>query len=437
MKDRDNLTGLLTRKAFMKVLAHQVKEANNFNAKTALIIVDINRFYRINNLFGYDIGDEILRKFSQLLRNVIREQDQLARIGDNRFALILNAVMNMGHAELAAHKIFRLLQSPFLLDAHKVYVDCTMGISLCPTHASNPTFLLKECESVLHDAKERHERLGLSKVPDEDEIPENWDIELALDDALGEDQFQVHCQPKISIDSGGVVGMEALIRWNHPTKGNISPLYFIPIAERTGHIKPITNWLLNVVMRQSAQWTDEWGPLSVAVNIPPDFIRMPDFKDMIGNALNLWGSDSIMLTLEIIERSLVQNPEKSFPILEKIQDMGVSISIDDFGTGYSSLSYFEHLPVNELKIDRSFIRNISHNTTSQKLVGVMIDLAHAFDMEVVAEGVEEEGQLVYLRRLGCDIAQGYYYARPMPVETVQGWLEEFRPSALRADHKNS
>lgn len=437
MQDRDSLTGLLNRKAFMQALGREVREANNFNARTALIIVDINRFYRINNLFGYDIGDEILKKFSQLLRNVVREQDQLGRIGDNRFALILNAVMNLGHAELAAHKIFRLLQSPFLLDSHQVYVDCTMGISLCPTHASNPIFLFKECESVLHDAKERHERLGLSSSPDEDEIPEDWDIELALDDALSEGQLKVFCQPKISIDSGGVVGVEALMRWDHPTKGSIPPLYFIPIAERTGHIKPITNWLLNVVLRQSAKWTDQWGPLSVAVNIPPDFILMPDLKDMIGNALKLWESDNSTLTLEIVERSLVQEPERSFPILQELQAMGVSISIDDFGTGYSSLSYFEHLPVNELKIDKSFIANITHTATSAKLVGVIIDLAHAFDMEVVAEGVEGEGQLMYLKRLGCDIAQGYYYARPMPVEEMPEWLENFRPSAIRSDYRNS
>lgn len=437
MTDTDTLTGLLNRKAFMDVLRRQVREANNYNVKSALIIVDISRFYRINNLFGYDIGDQILRKFSQLLRNVIREQDQLARIGDNRFALILNAVMNIGHAELAAHKIFRLLQSPFLIGERKVYVDCAIGISLCPTHASNPMFLLKECESVLHEAKDRRERLGLSRTPDEDELPEDWDIELALDEALSEDQLQVHCQPKIAIDSGGVVGMEALIRWQHPTKGSIPPLYFIPIAERTGHIKPITNWLLNAVLRQSAEWTDKWGPLSVAVNIPPDFILMPDLKDMIGNALNLWGSDNVSLALEIVERSLVQDPEKSFPILKALQAMGVSISVDDFGTGYSSLSYFERLPVNELKIDRSFIRNINQNETSRKLVGVIVDLAHAFDMEVVAEGVEDQAQLRHLERVGCDIAQGYYFARPMPAEDIPAWLEGFRAPARPAGHRNS
>jgi diguanylate cyclase (GGDEF)-like protein len=421
----DNLTGLHDRNAFLKLLSGHVKEANTYKSKVALLIVDINRFFRINNIFGYDTGDEILKKMALLLRSVIREQDYVARIGDNRFALILAGVMNVGHAELAAHKILRLLQSPFLLGEKKIVVDCTIAISLCPLHASNPMFLLKECESVLHGAKEKNIKIAVSQTLDDEEIPDDWDIELALDDALDQDQLQVYYQPKIALDSGGIVGAEALLRWIHPTRGFIPPNYFIPIAERMGQIKPITNWLFNTVLRQGSEWPDKWGPLSIAVNIPPDFILMPDLKDLIGNALSLWGGGNISLALEIVERSLVLEPEKSFLIMEDLRAMGVAISIDDFGTGYSSLSYFEKLPVDELKIDQSFIFNVTSSPANQNIVKLIVDLAHAFDMEVVAEGVEDRDALLYLKKIKCDIAQGYYFAKPMPQDQIKDWLVKF------------
>lgn len=425
MITQDNLTGLQDRKAFLILLSRLVSDANIYKSKIGLLIVDIDRFYRINNIFGYEFGDRILQKFAALLRNVVRAQDYVARIGDNRFALILTDIMNVGHAELAAHKILRLLQVPFSFKEEKLYVDCTIAISLCPTHASNYLYLMKECESVLHEAKQSNKKIGKSVVPEDEGISDNWDIEMALDGALEKDQLLVYYQPKISLNTGRIVGAEALLRWNHPSKGFISPDYFIPIAERMGNIKPITNWILNTVLRQSAEWTDKWGPLSVSINIPPDLILSPDLKDHISNALNLWGNKNITLVLEIIERSLVLEPERSFSILRELQEMGVSISIDDFGTGYSSLSYFDKLPVDELKIDQSFIFNVVTNTFSQNIVKLIVDLAHAFDMEVVAEGTEDLATLGYLKKINCDIAQGYYFAKPMPHEKIITWLAKF------------
>ncbi len=425
MMTQDELTGLPDRNSFLRLLSRQVSDANIYKSKIGLLIVDIDRFHRINNIFGYKVGDQILQKFSDLLKNVVRRQDYVARIGDNRFALILTNIMNLGHAELAAHKILRLLQVPFTFNEETLYVDCTIAISLCPTHASNHLYLMKECESVLHEAKQGNKKIGKSTMPEDEEISDSWDIEMALDDVLEKDQLLVYYQPKISLNSGSIVGAEALLRWKHPEKGYISPGYFIPIAERMGNIKPITNWVLNTVLRQSAEWTDKWGPLSVSVNITPDLILSPDLKDHISNALKLWGNDNITLILEIIERSLVLEPERSFSILRELQEMGVKISVDDFGTGYSSLSYFEKLPVNELKIDQSFIVNVVTNTFSQNIVKLIVDLAHAFDMNVVAEGVEELAALRYLKKIECDIAQGYYLAKPMPHEQIMSWFVKF------------
>jgi EAL domain-containing protein (putative c-di-GMP-specific phosphodiesterase class I) len=281
---------------------------------------------------------------------------------------------------------------------------------------------MKECESVLHEAKQDNKKIGISNVPEEDMLSDSWDIELAMEDILEQDQLLVYYQPQISLDSGGVKGVEALLRWKHPSKGFISPDYFIPIAERMGYIKPITNWILNTVLRHSATWTDKWGPLSVSVNIPPDFILQPDLKDQVASAIKLWGNDNIVLTLEIIERSLVVEPERCFSVLKELQDMGISISIDDFGTGYSSLSYFEKLPVDELKIDHSFVSNVLTKTSSQNIVKLIVDLAHAFDLEVVAEGVEDAASMEYLRKINCDIAQGYHIAKPMHQKQMKDWL---------------
>jgi len=407
-------------------LATQVRNANTYKAKLALLIVDIDRFYKINQSVGYEAGDEILKKFSLLLKNALRKQDYVARIGDNRFAIILPGIMNTGHAELAAHKILRLLQVPFVLADSQITIDCTIAISLCPVHASHYLSLLKECESVLHRAKEEKIKIGISTLPEEDVLSDDWDIELALDGILDRDELVVYYQPKVSIITGRVVGAEALLRWIHPAKGFIPPNYFIPIAERMGHIKQITNWIVNTVLRQAGEWSDKWGGLTVSVNVPPDLILLPDFTNQIDNAINLWGSEHIKLCLEIVERSFVIEPERSFRILKDLQNKGLDISIDDFGTGYSSLSYFESLPVNELKIDQSFISKITHSASSQNIVKLIVDLAHAFDMHVVAEGVEHVAELDYLKSIGCDVVQGYYFAKPMPQLEMKEWLDQYK-----------
>jgi diguanylate cyclase (GGDEF)-like protein len=413
------------RKTFFRILSKQVIDATTYKTKIALLLVDIDRFYKINQLFGYTAGDEILSKFALLLKNVTRNQDYVARIGDNRFAIILTGIMNTGHAELAAHKIIRLLQIPFTLDDKTITVDCTIAISLCPTHASHDLSLLKECESVLYNARQNKMKIGTSSVPDEFAFSEDWDVEMALDGILEKDQLVVFYQPKIAAVSGQLVGAEALLRWNHPTRGLISPDYFIPIAERIGQIKPITNWIFNTALRHGSIWCAKAGPLSVSVNVPPDLILSPELTDQVSNAINLWATHGIKLTIEIIERSLVLEPERSFTILKNLQNSGIDISIDDFGTGYSSLSYFEKLPVNELKIDKSFVEKITHSKSSRSIIKLIVELAHAFDLNVVAEGVTTPDELNYLKSVGCDIIQGYYFAKPMPQEEFLTWINDY------------
>ena len=425
MTAKGTVTDIYERKAFLDVLATQMAIAHKASTKLALLVVDIDRFYRINRNLGYDAGDQVLKQLGALLRNAVREQDMIGRISVDRFAIILPAIMNVGHAELAAYKILRLLEAPFFLGGKRIVVDCTVALSICPLHASDHQSLLSECESTLVDARQKRQRLGVSQVPEEDALLADWDIELALNGILDHDQLLLYYQPKVSLTSGRVIGAEALLRWRHPDKGFISPAYFIPVAERMGYMKQITNWIINTAMRNSAEWSDRWGGLHVSVNMPPDLLLTPDLRDQVQSAIALWGGKHIQLTLEMIERSLVAEPARIFPVLEDLQTLGVQISIDDFGTGYSSLSYFERLPANELKIDQSFVRDIKDNRGNQSIVKLVVDLAHAFDMQVVAEGVEDLETLRYLKTIGCDTAQGYYIARPMPQADICEWIAGF------------
>ncbi|MCP3850335.1 MAG: bifunctional diguanylate cyclase/phosphodiesterase [Gammaproteobacteria bacterium] len=422
----DKLTQLSDRKTFFKILAKQIVLVHDYKVKLALLVIDINRFKRINKLYDYPTGDRVLQKLATILKSVKREQDYLARIGDNQFALILVNIMNTGHATLAAQKVLRLLETPFIIGETKLQIEATIGIALCPIHASRTTALLKESEEALLLARQYKKSIGIaaSDIVD-DELSETWDIEMDIEEAIQTQQFSIYYQPKISLSTGKPVGAEALLRWKHRVRGFISPAVFIPIVEKTGYIKPITSWLLNSVLRHSSRWTTKWGALSVSANIPPELIVQLDLKDFVNNAIELWGSDNITLILEIIERSLVEDTENCFDILKELQSMGVQISIDDFGTGYSSLSYFKLLPINELKIDQSFVFELLTDKANEKLVHLMIELAHNFALKVVAEGIEDQETYIALKNMGCDVGQGYYMAKPMPEEEFAKWLETF------------
>jgi len=422
----DKLTQLYDRETFFKVLAKHLVSVHDHKVKLALLIIDINRFERINSMYDYPTGDLVLKQFAKLLFNAKRKQDYVARIGDNRFALILINIMNTGHATLAAQKILRLLETHFEVNTIKLSIEATIGIALCPLHASKSTALLRESEAALKSARQQNKAIGIA-VPlnDKDELSETWDIELDIEEAIKTHQFAIYYQPKLSLKTGKPIGAEALLRWQHRSRGFISPDIFIPILEKTGYIKPITGWILNSVLRHGSRWTKKWGPLSVSANIPPELILKLDLKDFVKNALNLWGSDNITLILEIIERSFVEDADLSFKILKELQLMGVQISIDDFGTGYSSLAYFKSLPIDELKVDQSFVFDLNKDKANAKLIHLMIELGHNFDLKIVAEGIEDKATFDTLATMGCDVGQGYYMAKPMPEKEFEIWLETF------------
>jgi diguanylate cyclase (GGDEF)-like protein len=420
----DGLTGLHDRRAFLLALRRQVGAANEKQSSVALAVVDIDGFAAINGMHGYEIGDRVLKFLALRLGEVARPQDYLARIGDNRFALILPRIMNQGHAELAVQKLFRLLDLPFESGATRVKLAVTVGVALCPLHASHAEYLLRLAERALGSARAAGRHVGFPPDASQEEaLSELWDIELDLAGAVQRGEMHMLYQPKVRTADGRPVGAEALIRWNHRSRGPLSPDLFIPVAERTGQIKPMTIWAMNTALRQASEWKHDFGELSVGVNVPADLVVQHDLPDLVENALKLWGKEHVQLTLEITERSLVAAPEHSFRILTRIRELGVKVSIDDFGTGYSCLAYFRNIPADELKIDKSFVTGLLDDPACVELATVIIDLAHRFGLSVVGEGVEDEATAAVLRHRHCDVIQGYVYGKPMSQGEFQRWLD--------------
>lgn len=423
----DRLTGLYDRPRFFQLLNSMVQNAVELSAPMALLVIDLQRFHKINRNFGHDTGDAVLKAVAEVLKQVSRPGDYLARIGDDQFALLLDRVANIGHAQLAAMKVQRLLDLPISVGERTIRCQAVIGISLCPAHASTATALLQSAELALAEAKYQEQPFGFPKVREEGELPENWDIEVSLGDAIARSELQVYFQPKISLETGEPTGAEALVRWHNPSRGVLSPMEFLPVAEAIGFLKPMTIWMLNSALRLSGEWTEQWGRLSVSVNIPPNILAQPDFVDLVMSAEKLWQRENVTLCLEVLEQSLISDIETVFEKLNRLRSLGVKIAIDDFGTGYSSLAYFRDIPTDQLKIDQSFIRGLKGDKANRHIVSLIIDIAHRFELQVVAEGVEERDVALYLKRKGCDLAQGYYFAKPMPAQAFADWLKNYRP----------
>ncbi|GAB3381892.1 putative bifunctional diguanylate cyclase/phosphodiesterase [Lysobacter fragariae] len=420
----DDLTGLHNRRSFLSLLRRHVALCNEQQSSLALIVIDIDGFARLNAAHGYEFGDRALQHLAAQLRDVTRMQDHAARIGDNRFALILPRILNKGHAELAVQKLFRLLEVPFEAPQGKLRMTATIGAALCPMHASQGEFLLRQAEKSLEMARATGQHFLFAPDNDEDRgFSEFWDLEIELGDALQRGELYLTYQPKLRMSDLRPIGAEALMRWQHRARGLVSPEQFIPIAEQTGQIKTMTAWALNTALRHASEWDKPHGPMSVAVNVPAELVGQDDLPDLVENALHLWAKPDVQLVLEITERSLVADPRHSFGVLSRIRDMGVKISIDDFGTGYSCLAYFKDIPADELKIDKSFVHGLLTDEASADIASLIIDLAHRFDLSVVAEGVEDQDTFDALRQRNCDVVQGHLFAKAMPLAEFSGWLQ--------------
>ncbi len=420
----DELTGLHNRRNLFLTLRRQITYVNEKKSSLALLVADIDGLAAMNNAYGFEFGDKVLQHVALQLQQVARAHDFVARIGDDRFAIILPGIMNKGHAELAAQKLLRLLHLPFESNKARVKVGVTIGVALCPSHATHGDTLLRMAEQALVSAREAGEHLLFAPDANQNaDRTEFWDLEIELAGAQQRGELAMHYQPKVDCATLKPIGAEALMRWNSRSRGLVPADLFIPVAERTGQIKALTLWAMNTALRQAGKWKHAFGKLSVAVNVPADLVVAHDLPELVQNALNLWHSDRVQLALEITERSLVVAPEVSFKVLSHIRDMGVKVSIDDFGTGYSCLAYFKNIPADELKIDKSFVTGLLEDPASAEITQLIIYMAHRFGMSVVAEGVENEPTLRALQERQCDVVQGYLVGKPMSNEAFQMWLD--------------
>ncbi len=414
--------------SFLAELDQVLERVTASGTLTGLALVNLENFNRIATRLGYGASDSVLLQFGMSLGSIGRNDHSVMRIGEHKFALILDNLKNEGHAELAANKIHRLAKEPVTTHDGHVTLDIAIGIALFPEQAETAEALLQRAELALASAQEGEALYHIYCPGVTKEIASLWGMENELTGALENDEFELHYQPKIALSDNRPVGGEALLRWHSPRRGLVPPDLFVPIAEKTGIIRSLTWFVLNTALRQSSSWTKKWDRLSVAVNVSPIDIRDPEFVEVVSEAVGMWGGVYDRLTLEVTESALVADPDACFDKLSELRSKGVRVSIDDFGTGYSALSHFKNIPADELKIDRSFIIGMLKDKADVKVVRSIIDLAHDFDIEVVAEGVERKPTLKKLRELQCDYVQGYLYEKPMAHEDFVTWMKRYRPT---------
>ena len=394
-----------------------------------LLVLHIENFDRLVSAFGHRMGNGVLGAFATRLKETIRTRDTILRFSDSKFAIIVNGVHNEGHLVLAANKISQIFERPIPIGTNNITATLRCGISMSPEHATNPEDLLQHAETALLSAVGNDTTYELYTQAQSDEILDALGLEIELDMAIKRGEFELYYQPKMGAADLTPCGAEALIRWQNPKRGPISPEIFIPMADRTGRIEPVTSFVLNTALRQAADWPRLWGDLSVSINVTPKVVERIDLAGMVGSALGMWDSAPERLIVEITEGAIMANPQASFRVLSQLRNLGAHVSIDDFGTGYSSLAYFKNIPADELKIDKSFVISMLEDAGDRQIVEAILELARSFGLAVTAEGVEDQRTATELRSMNCDRLQGYYYSRPLPQQEFVSWLKSYRPEA--------
>lgn len=417
----DLLTGLPNRSLFKDRLGQAMVHAKRHGQIMATLFLDMDHFKVVNDTLGHLIGDGLLQALAQRLRTSLREGDTLSRIGGDEFMLLLPHIRSRDNAAYIAQKIIASLKQPFNIEGHELHVGISIGIAIFPDDGENIETLIKHADIAMYHAKD-HGRNDFKFFTQD--LHKTFVGRLAIENemrhALEKTEFEVFYQPQVSVANQQVRGMEALIRWNHPTRGMVSPNDFIPIAEASGLITPISEWVMNAACKQARLWRDSSLPaITMAINLSARQIDHPQFVEKFLHSLRKYLPDGRGIEIEITESTLMRDIEGATNKLRKLADVGVEISIDDFGTGYSSLSYLKKLPINTLKIDRSFIKDLTgHTNNGSTIVAGIAAMAKGLKMKVVAEGVETQEQLDYLLKLGCDSYQGFLFSRPVNAESA-------------------
>lgn len=414
---KDSLTGLPNRSVFEDTLAQCLRD----NEKLALLWIDLDRFKEVNDSLGHRIGDALIRQVAGRLSECAGKATLVARIGGDEFAVILHALATRQDAEVCARRIASELQAAFQVEEYELFVTASIGISMYPEHACNAVELQQKADTAMYRAKSRGKN-GYAFFEDhlESGVRARLDTETSLRRALQNGELHLFYQPQVDLN-GKMLGMEALLRWHHPKRGIVSPAEFIPIAEETGLIVPIGSWVIREACRQCSEWQKRGVKVKVAVNVSALQFYFSDLLDIVRTALSTYDLKPESLELELTESLIMRNTEDSTRELQRLRALGVSVAIDDFGTGYSSLSYLQKLPVDLLKIDRSFVQEIDVASTFA-LIQAITQVAHSLGLRVAAEGVETESQLEAIRKVGVDLAQGFLFSRPMNAEGATKYL---------------
>ncbi|HUJ13295.1 MAG TPA: EAL domain-containing protein [Thermoanaerobaculia bacterium] len=418
----DSLTDLPNRTLLFERLEKAIDTARSRNTSVALLMMDLDRFAEINDTFGHYLGDVLLKQIADRLRALLAPNETLSRLGGDEFGLFLTRAIDANDVAAVARRILDSLQQPFAIDRHLLEVNASIGIAMYPQHGSDARTLLRRADAAMYSAKEANVGYAFHNQEHESRTPEQLALTVEMRRAMERDEFELYYQPKVHLSTGLMTRAEVLIRWNHPNRGLLPPGAFIPVAERTGLIKPMTEWIIDRMLQQCSEWHNAGAPVHVAVNISAKSLQDQMLPMKLQAALEKWNMDPRFVKAEITESSIMLDPARALAITSMLQSMGIRVSLDDFGTGYSSLSNLRQLPVDELKIDKSFVMGMPGSDADVSIVRTMVELAHSLGKQVCAEGVEDEDTFLRLAEMGCDLAQGYWISKPKPAGEFLQWL---------------
>ena len=426
----DALTGLPNRVLFADRLSQAVARAESAGTRLAVAVLDLDRLRSVNGSLGHRAGDAVLTQVADRLTTTLRPADTLARFGGDEFVVLVENVAERATVSVIAARILAVLRQSLRIDGVDLHISPSLGVSLFPEDGAHPDDLLANAEAAMYAAKTRGGNgVSLFETAMGVRSTERLQLENDLRRAIPNGQFELYYQPEVSVATGEIVGAEALIRWHHPERGLITPNSFIPVAEETGLIVPIGEWVLREACLQARAWRDCCPiPMRLAVNLSPAQLHQDGLVETVRSSLAAAGLDGSALELELTEGSVITNSDKSIQTLHQLRDLGVELCIDDFGTGYSSLSYLRRFPITKLKIDRTFVRDVLTSKTDEAIVKAIVSLARGLKLKTVAEGIENGAQLELLRGFGLDLYQGFHFSPAEPAMRLQNLIcERLRP----------
>ncbi len=440
----DSVTGLPNRLLFIDRLQQAIANAQRYRKKVAVMFLDLDFFKRINDTLGHTIGDLLLKEVADRLLKSVRkvdcvariasqEIDTVARLGGDEFTVLLTNINSIHDVSKVAQRILNAISQPFFIGTHEVYITVSIGIAIYPLDTENIDDLMRYADTAMYHAKDagRNKHLFYTNSMTAATV-EQFVLQNQLQKGLNHNEFQLYYQPLLDIRAGKIVGVEALIRWMNPEKGMVLPEAFIPLAEETSLIVPMSEWILHTACLQTKVFHERFEPINIAVNISNVHLKQKHFVETVLRILNDVGLNPRFLQLELTESILMENVKHTIDALLELKSYGVRLSIDDFGKGYSSLSYLKHFPVYTLKIDRSFVKDIEKDPDSTAIVKGIIALAHSINLQVTAEGVETEQQLSFLQEYRCDYMQGYLFCKPLPASELMQFFQEGKSLDVKA-----